>query len=127
MIASVSASHVETDPLCNACIVVVNLTDYMIKEDNMTLQIVEEFVETLCELIGGGVIAKECDLVIDVIQDIFNLLDLGYTPRQICTFLKLCTPTQNKSNLSYLTKVIIKHKLSLNNHHNQNGNQQQNH
>lgn len=126
MLTTVSALSIETnqtEPFCNPCIFIVNVTDYFIKENNMTLQIVETFVETLCKLIGGGIITKECDFVIDIIQDIYNLLDSGLSPQQICTYLKLCTNTKIELTSPYNEKDSIGHNSSLNHYHNQNSNQ----
>jgi hypothetical protein len=107
----------QIDPFCDTCIAVVNLTDYFIRENNLTLQIVETFVETMCKLIGGGIVTKECDYVIDIIQDIYNLLDSGITPQQVCTFFKLCSP-KNKLALLHNEKDSIGYNSSLDHHHN---------
>ena len=126
ILTTVSASPTltnQTNPVCDTCIFVVNVTDYFIKENNVTLQIVEAFVETLCKLIGGGIITKECNFVIDIIQDIYNLLDSGLTPQQICTYLKLCTNTKFVLASPYNEKDSIGHNSSLDHYHNQNSNQ----
>lgn len=111
LLSFVATTMAQNSSICDLCIVTVNITEDIVKANNMTLQFVETIVETLCELIGGGIIGQQCKDVIAIIQDIYNLLDLGYTAEQICTFLKFC-PSQDI------------HKLPLYNNHYQNSNQQ---
>ena len=89
---------------CDICEVIVNIIDAGVKEGNETLKDIEKIIEDLCRILGGKLISKECNFIIDDINDIINWILDGYDPKNICQKLKLCPSTQisniTKNNLS---------------------------
>ena len=83
---------------CVFCLDIVNTINQLIKVENMTLNKIERLVELLCEDIGGPIIQNECNIIINVIQYIYNQINNNINPLTICSELLLC-PNSNIKKL----------------------------
>lgn len=94
------------DPLCGLCEVSTAIIRYEVEFANNTLSIFEEIAKDLCYVLGGQPVYKLCDHICAEIQDIANWIMSGYTNKQICTKLHLCSNDiiKYKSNLKLFTK-----------------------
>lgn len=78
------------DTECKACMFFANVTQNMIIGENITIGVIENIVEDLCQLIGGTIIYNECISVINIFQYMFDMLTNGFSPLSICEKLKMC-------------------------------------
>ena len=75
---------------CKICIDVVNMLEYGL---HMGIKIINDLitlVNDLCEDIGGPIVKKECDFILNNITKIINMLEKGVKPEIICQKLNEC-------------------------------------
>ena len=75
---------------CTLCEAATSLISSEANMTNATVQTISHAVMALCGLIAGRLVAKECDFIIDNIDDIVSWLAAGMNRRQICEKLGLC-------------------------------------
>lgn len=81
----------DNNTLCDVCMFVANITQDIMIVENVTLNVVENVVGTLCYIIGGPITYTECNIVMSGFQNIFNYIVNGFSPNATCENLKFCT------------------------------------
>lgn len=79
-----------TNDTCEVCVLVTN---YIYKEavlGNKTFTDLIQLVEDLCKIIGGPIVSKECNFILEHLKDIISWLTNGLKPCQVCEKLGLC-------------------------------------
>lgn len=75
---------------CQLCKSVVEICEERLFIGNKTLHDIEIVIEDLCYDIGGNVVWKECEYLINNIQIIINYLLEGLKPIKICESIGYC-------------------------------------
>jgi hypothetical protein len=76
--------------ICELCELVADFVEFDIKLLNSTVIEMEKSVETLCCLLGGEIIYKQCIPIIAEMQVIINLILDGLDPLKVCYIIGLC-------------------------------------
>nr|XP_018902483.1 PREDICTED: uncharacterized protein LOC109034023 isoform X2 [Bemisia tabaci] len=76
---------------CPLCLLAVKSIEDKL-ENNKTEENIKVTLEALCSHLPGDV-RKECDtFIIEYFDDLIDMLVADFTPQEVCTYLKLCTP-----------------------------------
>lgn len=75
---------------CDVCKLMVKVVANDVHKYNSTIHDITNLVKDLCADIGGQVVKKECDYIVDNIQHIVEWIQGGGTPDTICKTLHLC-------------------------------------
>jgi len=75
---------------CKVCEAVVALIDAEIGLANVTVAVIGHAVMSLCKVLGGAIVQKECDFVVEHLESIVSWLKEGMNKTQVCERLNLC-------------------------------------
>lgn len=76
--------------VCNVCKSAVALITAEANMANSTTAAISTAVTTLCRLIGGAIVAKECKFICSNIDQIVSWVDKGMSHTDACKKLHLC-------------------------------------
>ncbi len=78
---------------CTLCKDVVDMISYEYKVANKTITDIIQVVRDLCKIIGGPVVDKECNVILDSIDNILKWIGSGDNSTLICDKLHYCNTT----------------------------------
>ena len=78
---------------CNLCKDVVDMISYEYRVANKTITDIIQVVRDLCKIIGGPVVDKECNAILDSIDNILKWIGSGDNSTLICDKLHYCNTT----------------------------------
>ena len=90
---------------CDVCLSVTGLIVAEANLTNVTVATIGKAVEVLCGIIGGSIVSKECDFLIDNIENIVSWADKGMKKMEICQKLRMCSSVV-KSKFLYPASYI---------------------
>ena len=102
-------THNET---CHICEEIVDVIIYEVKEANKTIDDLTHLIEDLCQIIGGGLVHKECEEILGTIREIVSWITHGLNSTMICDKLHFC----NSTNIIH-NQYPIKSKIRSHPHH----------
>jgi saposin len=99
---------VKSDEMCLVCETVVQYIDAML-EQNATIEEIEAVVKKVCNLLPDTYKTQCQQLVADYASEIIHYIAEKYSPKEICTLLKLCT---GRSALDSVRMLALQRPLS---------------
>jgi hypothetical protein len=81
---------VESNTTCTTCEYVVDFVFTEVTTYNKTIHDVAELTKDLCDVIGGPIVKQECDFILNNLEKIFDFIQEGLNPEQVCEYLALC-------------------------------------
>ena len=76
---------------CAVCESVVSLIGAEAHLANATIEAVSVAVMKLCFILGGKIVARECDFLVENIDNIVRWISNGVSNKNICKKLELCS------------------------------------
>ena len=76
---------------CDLCKEIVSLIYEDVKMHNQTYHDLVNLIKDLCKMIGGPLVAKECDFILHELTIIEELIVSGYNVTTICDKIHMCT------------------------------------
>ena len=86
---------------CKLCELIVDLIEDEVKRGNKTFHDIVDLIEDLCRLIGGPIVAKECDLFLSELSKVEKLIVDGYNSTYICRDIHMCSEAQIRKSVKY--------------------------
>ena len=78
---------------CNLCKDVVDMISYEYRVANKTITDIIQVVRDLCKIIGGPFVEKECNIILDSMDNILKWIGSGDNSTLICDKLHYCNTT----------------------------------
>ena len=108
--SSVSKYDLPKVKSCTLCKEVVDIISYEYRVANKTITDIIQVVRDLCKIIGGPFVEKECNIILDSMDNILKWIGSGDNSTLICDKLHYCNATmpyltQNKNIIS--RKVLV--------------------
>lgn len=92
--------------LCDLCTFSVQVIRDEIKLGNTTIHVIEDVVQILCDIFNQK---HTCEIIIDDINYIVDMIERGWTPLDICKVLHLCSDTHTtRTSKWYMRRETLK-------------------
>ena len=78
--------------LCDLCTFTVQIIRDELKLGNTTIHYIEDVVQILCDIFNQK---HTCEIIIDDINYIVDMIERGWTPLDICKVIHLCSDIQH--------------------------------
>jgi saposin len=99
--ASFHSKASTSDDTCIVCETLIQYVEALV-DTNATVQEVEDIIKKICNFLPDTM-KTQCDTIIDKYgNDIVRYILGKYSPKQICTFLKLCTEREHTTTIPRL-------------------------